>query len=188
MDWQDLYRRFVARSSDWYDLDDEDFAKLKASLPRRPRLRTPQEAKLGPAADTDEDRAYVWMRSLLKFNEERRQQKAAQAPLPPPPVVKTTAAPETKEEALAMGYVTAADVLSAFAERFQDQATLTRYLENNDHIRQFKPSDYRKMVHAGDLIRQLARDAKGSFDQLDREDVQERALQLKQKREKEERK
>ncbi len=182
MDWIELHRRLTAKTLELHELDDVEFAKLKALLPKRPRRRTIQELKRGPAADTDEDRAYEWMRALLKFNEERRQQKAAQPQQPDPAPKNVASAPESPEEALAMGYVAAIDVLKIFAEQFKDDAGLRRYLKDNDHIRAYWPTPNRKMVHAGDLLRQLARDAHRSFEGLDRDGVQDRIRELEKKR------
>jgi hypothetical protein len=90
--------------------------------------------------------------------------------------------PQSRDDAIDKGYVSANDVLNSLTDRFDSHGRLKSYLERHPSIRTFKPSDNRKMIHAGDLIRELASEKDSTFEGMDHEHVAERVDELKKKR------
>ena len=181
MVWQSLYERLASVSLEMRRLDDQQFMELQAVLPNRRRIELGQ-FKRDRAAFEREDKAHVWMKSLLKFNELARQNDPA--PTPPPPAVHPIKpeVPRNREEAEYLGFVMFRDVVCAMEKRFTDYNDLSRYLERHENVRIFKSGGRRRMVHAADLIRQLASDADGDSVEPDPETIQDRADKLRKKR------
>lgn len=167
MNWWILYERLSSESTEFRELDDLQFAQLKAVITGKgPR---PSLVQLRDGIVTKEMAAFRWCKGLLSFNQIVRDQKREPAVRGP------------TEQQDDVNYVGAAIVLAVLAEKFTDQAALTRYLDLHRHIRTHKPTPRRKTIHAGDLLRQLASDANAGFEQLDQEEIAARTQREKQK-------
>lgn len=136
-------------------ISDEDYLKLKAYLPKKPgrhmtlnRLSQSEQERYDRYNDV---RATLWI--LIDFNRGVREQEAASRQNAP-----QTATPTTVEEALAQGYVDCKVIHALFPDRFGNPSKLTQYLDDpgrQDRIRQFKPSQNRRLVCAADLLNVL---------------------------------
>lgn len=166
MDWQTLYQRLSNVSLEMRELSEKEFLELKAILPRQ-RMLDLNRLQRDRAGDERERKEFEWMKSLLKYNEMLRE-----ARVPSAAASSSTSSPlgepRSREEAERMGFVMVRDILCVLDNNFSDYASVTRYLERHRHIRTYKPGENRKLVHAGDLIRQLASEADSKFEALDR--------------------
>jgi hypothetical protein len=180
MDWQTLYLRLSSQTTEFRVLSEQEFQTLRAvlSVPTTHSLADYKRNDPMFRAQLDNEQ---WLKRLLKFNEEARLERATPHATTEERVP-ADYSPASREEAVNLGYVNASDVLAVLSDRFRDHASLNRFLERQIHIRTHKPSDNRKMIHAGDLIRQLATESDRAFESLDRDSVQERAQEIKGKR------
>lgn len=183
MNWEELYQRF-SDTLDMRRLDDTEFMELKARLPRQ---RTVDLARLREdrAGDKWDEERFQWLHSLVKYNEFLREDEEKKQKLTLESQADPSAGPQNREQAQRIGYVSAADVLKVMPDIFHGHARLNSYLNRHPQIRTYKPGGSRKMIHAGDLIRQLASEADRSFEGLDREGVEGRKESVRKKREEE---
>lgn len=134
-------------------LSDDDYQKLLAYLPKKPQrvLIFPNTPQRDLIERSNEVRSKLW--TLIEYNRLVREQEAAsrqnalQAKLP-----------TTVEEALALGYVDCKVIHALFPDRFGNPSKLTQNLDDpgrQDRIRQFKPSQNRRLVCAADLLNVL---------------------------------
>ncbi len=187
MDWRALYQKLASVSLDMRELDEPEYMELAAILHIKQELDL-RRIRQDPDGAAREREAQAWMRRLLKYNELVREHRRAERDTATATTPALDGQPQNCEQAEQMGYVSCQHVLDAMPERFGDNAALTRFLKRCPQVRTYKPGRNRKMVHAGDLIRQVASEADGGFEQLDREDIEARTNNLRNQRSKEERK
>jgi hypothetical protein len=182
-----MYERLTSVSLAMRELDEPEFMELAAILHIKQELDL-RRIRQDPDGVAREREAQAWMRRLLKYNELVREHRRAERDTATATTPGLDAQPQNCEQAEQLGYVSCQHVLDAMSERFGDNAALSRFLKRCPQIRTYKPGKNRKMVHAGDLIRQLASEADGVFEQLDREDIEARTNNLRMQRTKEDRK
>jgi hypothetical protein len=128
-------------------LSEEDYLRMDAFLDSNPRRYMVIPGSPSAAAAENFNRILLQLIPLREYNRKLRENApAAQAPAP-------ILSPTTIEEAVSLGYVDCKVILTAMHFEFASQSALTKYLNEHDSIRGFKPGPMRRMVHAADFLR-----------------------------------